>query len=50
MDISDEEEDPSEREPASEDWEDKEVILEEPKMENNMEVGQDTEGWMESYV
>ena len=49
MDASDEEEDPLEREPASEDWEDKEVILEEPEMGNNMEVGQNFGGWMESY-
>ena len=49
MNVSDEEEDPSEREPAFEDWEDKEVILEEPEMVNNMEVGQNFGGWMESY-
>ena len=49
MNMSDEEEDPSEREPASEDWQDKEVILEEIVMENNTEVSQNVGGWMESF-
>jgi len=42
-----EEEDPSEREPASEEWEDKEVILEEPEVASNMEIGQGAGGWIE---
>ena len=49
MNMLDEEEDPSERDPASEDWQDKEVVLEEPEMENNMEVSQNIGGWMESF-
>ena len=42
-----EEEDPSEREPASENWEDKEVILEEQEPEDDVGTSQQVRGWME---
>ena len=50
MNGLEEEEDPSEREPASEEWEDKEVILEEPEIGSNMEIGQGAGGWIEDDV
>jgi len=42
-----EEEDPSEREPASESWIDKEVIREEPEPEYNEGMSQQAGEWLE---